>query len=126
MDFIKPLIIALILFVIFDFIFFSIIAKKFYKEQLGNSMLDFPRLFYAVIVYLLLALGLVMFILPSNYNIWIAGAVFGLIVYGVYDFTNYIFLKSWTLPVVWLDVAWGTFVSALVSFLTKTISSKFF
>lgn len=89
-------------------------------------MLDSPRLAYAVIVYLLLALGVVMFILPSKYNVLFAGAIFGLMVYGVYDFTNYIFLKSWTLPVVWLDVAWGTFVSALVSFLTKTISSKIF
>jgi uncharacterized membrane protein len=125
MDFIKPLIIAIILFVIFDFIFFSLIAKKFYKEQLGSSMLDTPRLSYAVIVYILLALGMVMFILPSNYNIWLAGAAFGLIVYGVYDFTNYIFLKSWTLPVVWLDVAWGTIATSFVAFLTRTIQAKF-
>lgn len=87
-------------------------------------MLDSPRFWSAAIVYLLLGLGIALFIIPSNYNIWFAGAVFGLIVYGVYDFTNYTFLKDWTLPVVWLDVAWGVIATSLVSFLTKTILIK--
>ena len=124
MEFLKPFIIAIILFVILDMIFFGVIAKKFYKKELGSSMLDSPRFLSAAVVYLLLALGIVLFILPSNYNIWLAGAIFGLIVYGVYDFTNYTFLKDWTLPVVWLDVAWGILASSVVSFLTKTISMK--
>lgn len=123
-DFIKPFIIAIVLFVILDMIFFGLVAKKFYKDQIGDSMLDSPRFSSAAIVYLLLAMGIVMFILPSNYNIWFAGAVFGLIVYGVYDFTNYTFLKDWTLPVVWLDAAWGTLASSLVAFLTKMINAR--
>ena len=123
-DFLKPFIIAIVLFVILDMIFFGVIAKKFYKSEIGSSMLDNPRFWSAAIVYILLALGLVLFILPTNMNIFLAGALFGLIVYGVYDFTNYTFLKSWTLPVVWLDVAWGVVATSIVSFLTKTISLR--
>ena len=36
------------------------------------------------------------------------GALFGLVVYGVYDFTNYSTLRQWPLVLALADTAWGT------------------
>ena len=36
------------------------------------------------------------------------GALFGLVVYGVYDFTNYSTLRQWPFVLTLADVAWGT------------------
>ena len=36
----------------------------------------------------------------------------GLVVYGVYDFTNYSTLRQWPFVLVLVDVAWGIVASA--------------
>ena len=40
------------------------------------------------------------------------GALFGLVVYGVYDFTNYSTLRQWPFVLTLADVAWGAVASA--------------
>ena len=40
------------------------------------------------------------------------GTLFGLVVYGVYDFTNYATLRQWPFVLTVADVAWGTVASA--------------
>ena len=40
------------------------------------------------------------------------GALFGLVVYGVYDFTNYSTLRQCPLVLTLADVAWGAAASA--------------
>jgi len=40
------------------------------------------------------------------------GAMLGLVVYGVYDFTNYSTLRQWPFVLVLVDVAWGMVASA--------------
>ena len=41
------------------------------------------------------------------------GALFGLVVYGVYDFTNYSTLRQWPFVLTLADVAWGAAASAV-------------
>ena len=43
------------------------------------------------------------------------GALFGLVVYGVYDFTNYATLRHWPFALTLVDVAWGTLASAVAA-----------
>ena len=43
------------------------------------------------------------------------GALFGLFAYGTYDLTNLATLRNWTLKVALLDMAWGTFVTAMAA-----------
>jgi uncharacterized membrane protein len=45
----------------------------------------------------------------------VMGAFFGLITYATYDLTNYATLKGFPLNVVIVDLAWGTFVTSVVS-----------
>jgi uncharacterized membrane protein len=43
------------------------------------------------------------------------GALYGLVVYGTYDLTNYSLVKDWPLTITLVDMAWGTFACATVS-----------
>jgi len=43
------------------------------------------------------------------------GALFGFITYATYDLTNLATLKGWPVKIVWIDMAWGTFLTASVS-----------
>jgi len=43
------------------------------------------------------------------------GALFGLVAYATYDITNYATLKNWPFAVTALDMAWGTFLTAVTA-----------
>lgn len=66
-------------------------------------------------VYVLLAFGIVTFVLPRNYReASIAqGALFGLVVYGVYDLTTLTTLRGRAVLVAAIDIAWGATASAI-------------
>ena len=56
--------------------------------------------------------------LPGAY--WVAcaamfGAVLGLVVYGVYDLTNYSTLAQWPAMVTLADLVWGTFACGVIA-----------
>jgi uncharacterized membrane protein len=66
-------------------------------------------------VYALLGTGIALFVIPRASTVSLAavyGALFGLVVYGVYDFTNYSTLRQWPFVLTLVDVAWGTCASA--------------
>jgi uncharacterized membrane protein len=46
--------------------------------------------------------------------------LFGLVVYGVYDFTNYSTLRQWPLMLTLADTAWGTLASAAAAVAVRT------
>ncbi len=48
----------------------------------------------------------------QGYSAVVYGALFGLVVYGVYDFTNYSTLRQWPFVLALVDVAWGAVASA--------------
>ena len=50
--------------------------------------------------------------------------VLGLVIYGVYETTNYAIFKNWTLSTVLLDTAWGAILLGLTTFLTYQFSLK--
>ena len=50
------------------------------------------------------------------------GAVLGLVIYGVYDFTNYATLRDWPLTLVFVDVAWGAVICGATAWITATLT----
>ena len=48
-------------------------------------------------------------------------ALFGLVVYGVYDFTNYSTLRQWPFVLTVADVAWGTVASAAAAAVVRMV-----
>lgn len=78
------------------------------------------KLWTAVLAYLLLGIGVRYLVMPNikketKYkDALFYGGIFGLVVYGVYDFTAASVFKNWDIQLAIIDILWGTFVSALV------------
>ena len=54
----------------------------------------------------------------------ILGALFGLVVYGVYDLTNYSTLREWPLRLTIADIVWGAVACAAVSASAFSVHSR--
>ena len=99
-----------------DFLFLGTIAKSFFQSQVGD-MLGEVRLAPAILFYLLYIVGIMIFVNGSPDATWqstlLYGALFGFFCYATFELTSLSLLKHWTWPVVIMDIAWGTFVTAI-------------
>lgn len=109
-----------------DYIWLAKLMQGFYVTQLGSyarvrGTTIVPVYWAAAMVYLLLPLGIVLFALPQvDYSHLLLsslgwGALFGLVVYGVYDLTNMSTLESWPVKMVWIDICWGCFLCGVTN-----------
>ena len=92
------------------------LAKDFYKAQLGTLMTDSVRIAPAALYYLLYPVAIVFLALVPSGSLGEAAlrsAVLGLTAFGVYDLTNYSILRGYTLQMTVVDMAWGTFATAV-------------
>lgn len=123
---------ALAIFLAIDAIWLGFIAKNFYQKEIGVLMKSNINWASAFLVYALFVLGLVVFILLPGFQLktlsemFLLGALFGLVAYGVYDLTNLATLKNWTIMMTVVDMAWGAMVGMLVTVLTYLVANKFF
>ena len=72
----------------------------------------------AIACYLLLVSGLYYFIIRKKAPIKDA-ILLGLLIYGVYETTNYALLKNWPLQMVIMDILWGGILFFIVAYLHK-------
>src|SRR5262245_44375135 len=114
-------------FLALDGVWLGVLMKNFYRDQLfaiarlkdGGLAPVWPAV---VPVYLLLALGVVLFVLPRASDVVSAakyGALLGLVVYGVYDLTNYSTLAHYPLTITLVDIGWGMCATAACAALVK-------
>ncbi|WP_455272203.1 DUF2177 family protein [Rhizobium herbae] len=102
-----------------DAIWLGLVARTFYRDQLGELMLPSPNFAIASIFYVFFAMAVVLLaVMPgvkagSFLTALGYGAVLGLAAYGTYDITNLATLKGWPPIVSMVDMAWGTFVTSL-------------
>lgn len=128
--FIKLYCIAFPIFFLVDMTWLGLIAKNFYRSQIGTLLKSDVNWIAAVTFYLLFLAGLVFFVIEPamNKNSWsealLRGAFFGLVTYATYDLTNLAVAKDWPLLVTIVDLAWGTTLGATVATLTYFIAQK--
>jgi uncharacterized membrane protein len=122
---------ALALLVVIDGIWLGVVARGFYKEQLGPLMRD-PILWPpAILFYLVYAGGLTILAIGAadRTGAWTTalalGAVVGLVAYGTYDLTNLATMKGFPVTVAVVDILWGTIVSATVAAAAWVIAARF-
>ncbi len=90
-------------------------------KQIQGSKMDVNKL-SALMAYTLMVIGLQHFVLPklkndmSFTNCLNVSFVFGIILYGVYDFTCGAVFKDWNWNVAIIDVLWGGFVYFLATY----------
>ena len=116
---------------IFDFLWLGTFMGKKYSvmiPRIQGSKME-TNMVYAFFSYLLMLVGLNVFVLPNlnTKNITIEdclkyGFLFGLVVYGVYDLTAGAVLKNWDMKLGLIDILWGGIVYFLACYGLKFIN----
>ena len=79
-----------------------------------------PRLYSVVIVYIIIITGLYYFIIGPNKSAK-DGAFFGLVIYGIFNFTNHALLDNYSLSLVMIDLIWGMTICGTTTLLMNKI-----
>tara|TARA_B100000927_G_scaffold114060_1_gene92274 strand:- start:210 stop:605 length:396 start_codon:yes stop_codon:yes gene_type:complete len=102
---------------------YKVMIKNIQGSELKTNML------YAFLAYTLMVIGLNHFVLPNINvkNVTIRdclsyGFLFGLVVYGVYDFTIGAVLKKWDMMLAIMDILWGGFVYFVSCYVLKFLN----
>jgi uncharacterized membrane protein len=118
---------TLVVFFVIDMIWLGVVAKGFYRRQLGALMDPKVNWAAAMLFYLLFIMGLQVFAvrpaLVAGFPLQALfyGALLGLISYATYDLTNLATLKDWPLVVTVVDLIWGTVLGGVVSFISALL-----
>jgi uncharacterized membrane protein len=114
---------TLIAFLAIDMVWLGLVARTVYQKYLGFLLTPTTNWIAAVLFYLLFILGILVFVVvPGLENnllkvTLLRAALFGLITYATYDLTNLATVKNWPVLITVIDMAWGTVLSVLVSYI---------
>ena len=120
----------LLSFLIIDLIWLLGIAKNLYRDDIGSLMASEPKLMAGLGFYLLYALGTTIFvILPAlSKQSWIYavqyGALFGIFCCMTYDLTNLAVIRDFPTRLAFIDIAWGSSVTALSAGIAYWIGNR--
>uniref|UniRef100_A0A6C0KKH5 DUF2177 family protein n=1 Tax=viral metagenome TaxID=1070528 RepID=A0A6C0KKH5_9ZZZZ len=81
------------------------------------------RMIGAIVCYLLLTVGLWYFILRERRSPWEA-MLLGMVIYGVFDSTNYTIFKKWTWQTAVMDTLWGGALFAMTTLVVYWFSPR--
>ncbi len=113
--------VSLVAFLLLDFAWLGLIARGFYRQQLGHLLSPDVRWTPAIIFYLLFVAAVVVFaVLPavergSLGRAVLLGGFFGIVAYATYDLTNLATLRGFPTLVAAVDMTWGCVLSATVA-----------
>ena len=113
-----------------DLVWLLGIAKNLYRDQMGDLMASEPKLIAGLAFYLLYTLGVCIFVIvPAlSKQSWIYalqyGALFGLFCYMTYDLTNLAVIRGFPTQLALIDIAWGSFVTAVCSGIAYWVGSR--
>jgi uncharacterized membrane protein len=115
------LLISSIVFISIDFFYLNLMKKYFNKQvqDIQGTPIKM-NLFAALICYVFLIIGLNYFIIKPNRNVSDA-FLFGIIIYGVFETTNWTLFSQWSSLTVIMDTLWGGILFALTTKIVKLI-----
>ena len=129
----NKLIVSSVLLLVLDLIWLKGYMGNEYKKMIRKIQGSDMRVntIYAILSYTLMIIGLNVFVIPNInkdkllFDSLKYGFLFGIILYGVYDFTIGAVLKDWNLNLAIVDVLWGGIVYFLATYLTFKILEHF-
>ena len=104
-----------------DLVWLLGVAKNLYRDEMGSLMATEPKLWAGLAFYLLYALGACIFVVipaiskQSLSHDLLYGALFGCFCYMTYDLTNLAIIRDFPTRLAFVDIAWGSLVTATVS-----------
>lgn len=117
------LLIASLLVVLIDSVYLNMVKGFFGKQirdvQKSPMKLDMTS---TMLAYVFIIFGLNYFIIRKRASITDA-FLLGLVIYGIYEFTNMALFKEWRWSTALLDTIWGGILFASVTYLTYLIGN---
>lgn len=119
MQFFRAYLGTTVTFLVVDAIWISLFVRDYYQDTVGHLLLDEPNFLAAGLFYVAYTAGVVVLAVKPALalrKITVAlcnGAVLGAVAYGTFTLTNYSVLTGWTGGLVFSDIVWGTFLTAL-------------
>lgn len=113
--------ISAILFVAIDYFYLNLI-RKYFENQIKlvqGSPLQ-VNLLGTALCYIFLIFGLNYFIIKSRRSAYDA-FLLGILIYGVFETTNYALFSKWSMLTVIIDTLWGGILFGLVTFIINKL-----
>lgn len=119
------MLISAIVFIAIDSVYLNIM-KGYFQKQVQNVQGSALQINFlgAAICYVFLILGINYFIIKPHKSVQEA-FLLGLVIYGVYETTNYALLKKWSLLTVFMDTLWGGILFALTTYIVNILRKIF-
>ena len=128
--FVKLYAVALVSFLVIDLLWLGVVARSFYRAELGHLMRPSVNWAAAFVFYFVFVLGIVVLVVwpaverESLGRALLLGALFGLATYAAYDLTNLATLEGFPVRMAVVDMIWGTALCTGVSSLTYLASTR--
>lgn len=104
-----------------DAIWLNYAAPRLYRPMLGDLLRESFSLPPAIAFYLIYITGVLVFAVAPSLEAgrWtgaaLRGAMLGFLCYATYDLTNQATLRTWSTTITLVDLAWGTFLTAVAA-----------
>jgi uncharacterized membrane protein len=108
-----------------DSIYLNLI-KKYFQKQIQSVQKSSVEINYlgAAICYIFLVTGINYFIIKPHKSISDA-FLLGLVIYGVYESTNYALFRDWSILTVIMDTLWGGTLFAITTYIVNLLRKIF-
>lgn len=115
------MLISAIIFISIDFIYLNLI-KGYFNNQIQSVQGSAPKINYlgAALCYIFLIIGINYFIIKPHRSVSDA-FLLGIIIYGVYESTNYALFKNWSILTVLIDTLWGGLLFATTTYIINLL-----
>lgn len=115
------MLISAIVFISIDFIYLNVM-KGYFDKQIQSVQGSQTKMNYlgAALCYIFLIIGINYFIIKPKKSITDA-FLLGIVIYGVYETTNYAIFKNWSILSVIIDTLWGGVLFASTTYIVNML-----
>jgi uncharacterized membrane protein len=115
------LLISAIVLITIDFVYLNLM-KGYFNHQIKSIQGSALKINYlgVAICYIFLIVGINYFIIKPRKSVSDA-FLLGIIIYGVYETTNYALLKNWSILTVIIDTLWGGLLFASTTYIINLL-----
>ena len=119
------LLLSAIIVVVIDSIYLTLVAPyfKYQVKMVQNSPMEINYL-GAILSYIFIIAGLNYFIIKPRKSPQDA-FLLGIVIYGIFETTNFALFKNWSMTTVVIDTLWGGILFALTSVIVQKIRNIF-
>ena len=119
------MLLSAIIFITIDFVYLNVI-KDYFINQIKLVQGSEPKINYlgVALCYIFLIVGINYFIIKPRKSVSDA-FLLGIVIYGVYETTNYALLKNWSMLTVIIDTLWGGLLFAFTTYIVNMMRGVF-